>query len=94
MNNEFKTITVISLPQDDVSKKYKMKTGALVLLSAPVRLYYLSGPHKYQNQLKISRRLCGTTLRCIYVSIHTGVVLPPMSTARIPVPIINCGASV
>ena len=49
MNNEFKTITIIALPEVDVSKKYKMKTGALVLLSAPVHFYYLSRPHKYQN---------------------------------------------
>ena len=93
MNNEFKTITIIALPQVDVSKKYKMKTGVLVLLSAPVCLYYLSGLHKYQNQLKISRRLCGTALWCVYVSIHTGVVSPPMSTTRIPIPIINCGVA-
>ena len=81
MNNEFQTITIIALPQIDVSKKYKMKTGARVLLSTPVHLYYLSGPHKSQNQLKISRHLCGMALRCIYVSIITGDVLPPMSTA-------------
>ena len=49
MNNEFKTNIIIALPQVDVSKKYKMKTGVLVLLSALVHLYYLSGPHKYQN---------------------------------------------
>ena len=49
MNNEFKTIRTIALPEVNVSKKYKMKTGTLVLLSAPVHLYYLSGPHKYQN---------------------------------------------
>ena len=94
MNNEFKTITIILVPQVDVSKKYKMKTGALVLLSALVHFYYLSGPHKYQNQLKISRCLCGTVLWCAYVSIRTGVILLPMSTARILIPIINCGASV
>ena len=39
MNNEFKTITIIALPQVVVLKKYKMKTGALVLLSAPMHFY-------------------------------------------------------
>ena len=37
MNNEFKTITIIALSQVDVSKKYKMKTGACVFIQ--VHLY-------------------------------------------------------
>ena len=32
MNNEFRKITIIALSQVDVSKKYKMNTGACQLL--------------------------------------------------------------
>ena len=32
MNNEFKKITIIALSHVDVSKKYKMNTGACQLL--------------------------------------------------------------
>ena len=88
MNNEFKTITIIALSHVDVSKKYKMKadacnllyTGAFVFLRTSMQFYDLWASHKYQNQLKISRRLCGTAHRCVYVSICTGAIVRPMGT--------------
>ena len=57
MNNEFKKIKIIALSQVDVSKKYKMNTGACQLLylgvfvwyRAPVGLYDLYTLHKTNN---------------------------------------------
>ena len=66
-------------------------TGAYVCCSSPIRFYDLWAPHKYQNQLKISLRLCGTVHRYVYVGLCTGAFVRPMGTAQISIPIIHFG---
>ena len=62
MNNEFLKITLIELSQVDVSKKYKMNTGACQLLytgafvwyNSPMRFYDLWALQKYHYELEQS----------------------------------------
>ena len=61
-----------------------LRISAFMWDYAPVHLYDLWAPHKYQYELEQLVHLSDTAHRCVFISLRTGVLRRPMGTAQIP----------